>query len=53
VAIGDLTGDGYQDIVVANTASNTVSVLLNNGSGFNNGNDPFTTVSYSTGAGPN
>ena len=33
VATADLTGDGEQDLVVANYGSDTVSVLLNNGDG--------------------
>ena len=33
VAIGDFNGDGKADMVTANTNSNTVSVLLNNGNG--------------------
>ncbi|AMJ66892.1 hypothetical protein AXW84_16720 [Hymenobacter sp. PAMC 26628] len=32
VAVGDLDGDGDSDLVSANTAANTVSVRLNNGS---------------------
>ncbi len=33
VAVGDLTGNGILDLVVADAASNTVSVLLGNGDG--------------------
>jgi hypothetical protein len=33
VAIGDLTGDGSQDLAIANGGDNTVTVLLNNGNG--------------------
>src|SRR2546426_790400 len=33
VAVGDLNGDRVQDLAVANSGSNTVSVLLGNGDG--------------------
>src|SRR5262245_22214584 len=33
VAVGDLNGDGKADVVVANSASSNVSVLLGNGDG--------------------
>lgn len=33
LAAGDINGDGCPDVVVANSASNTVGVLLNNGDG--------------------
>ena len=31
VAVGDFNGDGFPDVAVANSASNNVSVLLNDG----------------------
>ena len=33
VAVGEFNGDGRQDLVIANTGSGTVSVLLGNGTG--------------------
>jgi len=33
VAVGDLTGNGVPDVVTANAANNTVSVLMGNGNG--------------------
>jgi Bacterial Ig-like domain (group 3)/FG-GAP-like repeat len=33
VAVGDLNGDGYLDVVVANSGSTNISVLLNAGNG--------------------
>ena len=33
VTAGDFNGDGYMDLAVANSSSNTVSILLNNGNG--------------------
>ena len=48
VAIGDLNADGNPDLVSANSAGTTVSVLLGNGDG------TFETyVNYTTGSGPN
>ncbi len=47
VAVGDFNGDGKQDIAIANSGSNTVSVLLGNGDG------TFQTqASYAVGGGP-
>ncbi len=34
IAMGDFTGDGRLDLAVANSGSNSVSILMNNGSGF-------------------
>ncbi len=47
VAIGDLNGDGEADLAVANHDDNTVSVLLNEGSGRFG-----TAVTYGVGSGP-
>jgi len=33
VTLGDFSGDGNADVAVANTYTDTVSVLLNNGNG--------------------
>jgi FG-GAP-like repeat len=33
IAIGDLNGDGYPDIVVSNACGDSISVLLNDGTG--------------------
>ncbi len=33
VAVGDLNGDGIEDLVIANEGANTLTVLLGNGSG--------------------
>jgi hypothetical protein len=33
LGIGDMNGDGYTDIVTANSSDNDIAVLLNNGSG--------------------
>jgi hypothetical protein len=49
VAVGNLNGDAYPDLVVANFGSNTVSVLLGTG----NAASPFQThVDYPTGSEP-
>src|SRR5262249_35894398 len=34
VVVGDLNGDGFPDLVVGNTAANSVSVLLGDGAAF-------------------
>ena len=47
LATGDLNSDGKQDLVVVNTTSNTISVLLGNGAG---GFAPR--VNYNTGSAP-
>src|SRR5215831_2781065 len=33
VAAGDINGDGYRDLIVANTTDGTLTVLTNNGTG--------------------
>jgi hypothetical protein len=43
VAIGDLNGDGHLDLAVANAASDTVSVLLNDGNGNFSAATPYAT----------
>jgi hypothetical protein len=45
VAAGDINGDGRVDIVTANNSGNSISVLLNDGSGFS----PGTAISVSGG----
>jgi hypothetical protein len=47
VALGDFNGDNRLDIVVANSATNNISVLLGNGNGTFQ-----TAVSYAAGSGP-
>jgi hypothetical protein len=49
VSVGDFNGDGNQDLAVANEYSNSVSVLLGNGSG---GFTAATGSPYSTGSYP-
>ena len=50
VAIGDIDGDGKPDLVVANSTSNTVSMLRNTGT---SGSISFaTTVDFATGTNP-
>lgn len=42
IAVGDLNGDGFPDIVTADCTNNTVTVYLNNGTGgFGAGNSMF------------
>lgn len=43
VATGDFNGDGHQDMAVANSASNTVAILLGNGDGSFTTGTPLTT----------
>src|SRR5262245_28455532 len=47
VAAADVNGDGKPDLVVANKASNTVSVLLGNGNG-----SFQAALNFTTGTGP-
>jgi hypothetical protein len=46
VAIGDLNGDGHLDLAVANAGSNTVSVLLGNGTGSFSAATPYATGTH-------
>lgn len=48
VAVGDFNGDGKQDLAVSNSNANSVSVLLNNGTG-----GLGTATNYGTGTYPN
>src|SRR5260370_2965783 len=48
VAVGDVNGDGVQDLVIANFGSNNVSVLLGNGDGTFQG-----ARNFAAGASPN
>jgi hypothetical protein len=49
VAVGDLNGDNSPDAVIANSASNSVSALLNRNDGSGSFHDP---VTYPAGPGP-
>jgi hypothetical protein len=46
VVLGELTGDGTPDLVVANPSSSTVSVFLGNGNGTFQGQQTFATGEY-------
>jgi VCBS repeat-containing protein len=53
IAVGDLDGDWYDDVVTSNAGSNNVSVLLNNSTGPADTTPDFgTAVEYATGASP-
>lgn len=47
IVAGDFNGDGYQDVAVTNLNNNSISVLLQNGSGYLN-----SSVNYTVGSGP-
>jgi len=49
IAVADLNGDGIQDLAVANSGSNNVTVLLGNGSG---GFTPATDSPFTAGTSP-
>jgi len=52
VAISDLNGDGFQDVVTANDRTNDVSVLLGNGAGSFHQSLYFAAGGTATGDGP-
>ena len=53
IATGDLNGDGFLDLVVANASSNNVTVLLGNGAGaFAAVAPPQNSPNFSTGTAP-
>lgn len=49
IATGDVNGDGYLDLVVAEQSGSTVSVLLGNGNGSFKANVDYSTAPFPTG----
>jgi hypothetical protein len=52
ISTGDLNADGFLDLVVANSSTNSVSILLGDGTGAFNAVIPQGQVNFSTGAMP-